>query len=179
MTTLTKNTLEKIWEAWSYQAASPCSWAMSELDKYSIIPLHGGQLEIEGQTGNLSVDNIKEFLFWKNSDFRVRELSTLRYQATADLAVLINRIAASGNFNRAFLKRLDNNNQYFDLRLIDSDREFSLELTLADTDDRFKELTINAMNLALRIIEENIIALEGLSLYGEPISLVTKRIGIK
>lgn len=179
MTTLTKNTLEKIWEAWSYQGASSCSWAMSELDKYSIIPLYGGQLEIEGQTGNMSVDNIKDFLFWKNSDFRVKELSTLRYKGTADLAGLINRITASGNFTRAFLKRLDNNNQYFDLRLIDSDREFSLELTLADTDDRFKEFTINALNLALRIIEENIIALEGLSLYGEPIRLVTKRIGIK
>ncbi len=179
MTTLTNETLEKIGEAWSYQAATSCSWAMSTFDKYSIIPLHGGVLEIETNKGKLIINNITDFLFWKNKDNRVKELSTLNFKGTNEKIKILNSILHNSDFKIIELRKTSNAGDYWDLSPVNSRGKFHIALIKTDQLPNSNEetLEIKTCEIAHKSLDNIIVTI--IKSDGQEIRINTKNIEIK
>ena len=179
MITLTHETLDKIGEAWSYQAATSCNWALSTLDKYSIIPLQGGDLEIETNYGKLKINNIIEFLFWKNKDNRVNELSTLNFKTTDAKIKILNSIFHNSDFKNIQIKKASNDGNYLDLTPINSQGKFRIALIKTDQLPNFNEETLEIKTFEINYESPDNIIVTIIKSNGQELRIKSKSIEIK
>ena len=61
--------IQKIKDAWNYNNASSCGWAMNEFERYANHVLRNKNLIIERK-----IKDLPDFFSWKNEDFRLSQI---------------------------------------------------------------------------------------------------------
>lgn len=146
---LTKEISDKIIEAWQYGAASSCQFAMSEIDRFVNAILNKETIEIEED--GLTINNLIEFLIWKNKNWLFKQISVCNNLSTEKKIDLINEVISRFNLTRITFLETDPNNHYFNLTLKNEIGKFQLHLGKITNMDDIPAYTINVKNLNFKM----------------------------
>ena len=138
---LTKEISEKINEAWQYGAASSCRYAMNELDKFVNELLKGKNIEIQNE--NLIINDLKEFLIWKNKNWVFQQITICNNLSIEEKVDLINDVVSKFNLTQIKFTEIDTNNHYFNARLSNNNDLFQVYLGKMTKMNELPNNTIN------------------------------------
>ena len=149
---LTQEIRNKIDEAWSYQAATSCGWAMSELDRFAVAALYKGKIEVEGYSSE--INNLKDFFVWKKQDFGMSQIPVLRGIPYDRLIDIVNGLIIEFSIDHIVLKETDVNNHYFQLKFCCQTGGFDVEIGKILNNERLGEKIEKWKSLKMIFITE-------------------------
>lgn len=149
---LTTETKAKIEDAWTYQAASSCSWAMSELNTFALVALHNGLVQVENYT--VDITDLKTFLIWKSREVILSEIPILNCEPPIKLIRIVNSLVEDFAVSSIILRESDANNRYFSMKLSGQEGYFNLDIRRNKTAARLMKETTKISNLVFTYISE-------------------------
>ena len=123
---LTKEISDKINDAWQYNSASTCIWAMNEFDQFVIAIMNGEHIEIEED--NLIINNLLDFIQWKNKKWNFSQISILDKMPNEKKIELINQLINDSKISKLKFNETNPNNHNFNLTLINDTGSFQIHL---------------------------------------------------
>jgi hypothetical protein len=122
----TKEISDKINDAWQYNSASTCIWATNEMDYFVTAIMRGEHIEIEED--NLVINNLVEFIQWKNKKWIFSQISILDKMPNEKKIELINQLISDSRINKIKFNETNPTHHYFSLTLINDTGRFQVYL---------------------------------------------------
>lgn len=149
LTTETKNRIE---DAWTYQAASSCGWAMSELNTFALVALRNGLVQVENYT--VDITNLKTFLIWKSQEVIMAEIPILRREPPTRLIRTVNSLVKDFAVSSITMREVNENTHYLTLKFSGQEGYFNLDIGRAKTAPELLKEPTEVSNLAFTCVSE-------------------------
>lgn len=146
----TKESRNKISEAWNYNSAGTCSYAIAELNRYVDALLKSENVEIEDE--NIVLHNLGEFIIWKNKKWDLGQISILTEKKNTFIIELLNNLIINCRINKVKFIETDPNNRRFGINLISDEGQFSVYIGNVENYEILPCFTFNVESLKFDFI---------------------------
>lgn len=145
----TKVISDKIEDAWQYNSASTCQWAMFELDKFVDELLNDESVEVENE--NITFNSLSDFVIWKNKKWILGQISICNNKTIQDKIYIINTLIHNLKVERVKFNETDPNNHRFHILLTSNSGKFQIYLGKVSDIELLPAYTIeiNSINFSM------------------------------